>query len=281
MFHQFHGAVENFTTQSRSSTDTLSTERLASLSSSVDVPLDPTLPSQLADSVSSLRKLLTVNRTDPSITKCTSLPIILPEKPRRKLNLEERLRASLSAADVPTTLSSPPISVPEEITYAASIPIPDSPIMSPAPMQIPIERSDAERSGATSETQAHDAEFGIVETLEVDGEQISPAQANLDERAGTDSLNDDVTRQIVISNNELTPLEEDGALNRGRSSSTDAQHEETSSEASELSSKDSQGHDTVEVLQRRLKEIEQSFSGKFLPIFCRHHIQSVQTFLHL
>lgn len=284
MFHQIHGAVENFTTQSRTSTDAPSAESLASTSSSVDVPLDPTLPSQLADSVSSLRKLLTVNHTGTSIAKSTSLPI---DKPRRKLNLEERLRASLSAVDVPTTSSSSPttqprISVLEETTYAASIPIPDSPIMPLVPTQIPIERSDAERSGATSETQAHNADSGIVGTLEVDGEQASsPAQANLVEGAGTDLLNDDVTRQIMISNNELTPLEEDGALDRGQSSPTDIQHEEdTSFEASESRSKDLQEHDTVEVLQRRLKEIEQRFSGKFLPILCRRRIQSIQTFPH-
>ena len=284
MFHQIHGAVENFTTQSRTSTDAPSAESLASTSSSVDVPLDPTLPSQLADSVSSLRKLLTVNHTGTSIAKSTSLPI---DKPRRKLNLEERLRASLSAVDVPTTPSSSPttqprISVLEETTYAASIPIPDSPIMPLVPTQIPIERSDAERSGATSETQAHNADSGIVGTLEVDGEQASsPAQANLVEGAGTDLLNDDVTRQIMISNNELTPLEEDGALDRGQSSPTDIQHEEdTSFEASESRSKDLQEHDTVEVLQRRLKEIEQRFSGKFLPILCRRRIQSIQTFPH-
>jgi len=253
----------------------------------VDVPLDPTLPSQLADSVSSLRKLLTVNHTGTSIAKSTSLPINLSDKPRRKLNLEERLRASLSAVDVPTTSSSSPttqprISVLEETTYAASIPIPDSPIMPLVPTQTPIERSDAERSGATSETQAHNADSGIVGTLEVDREQASPpAQTNLVEGAGTDSLNDDMTRQIMISNNELTPLEEDGALDRGQSSPTDIQHEEdTSFEASESRSKDLQEHDTVEVLQRRLKEIEQRFSGKFLPILCKCCIQSIQTFPH-
>jgi len=282
MFHQIHSAVENFITQSRNSTDAPSAESLASLSSSVNVPLDPTPPSQLADSVSSLRKLLTVNRTGTSIANSASLPIILSDKPCRKLNLEERLRASLSAPDVPTTLSSPPttqpgISVLEETTYAASIPIPDSPIIPLVPTQIPIERSDAERSGAASETQARNVDSGIVETLEVDGEQTSsPAQANLDEGAGTDSLNDDVTRQIMISNNELTPLEDDDTPNRGQSSPTDIQHErDTSFEASESRSQDLQEHDTVEVLQRRLKEIEQRFSGKFLPILCKRRIQSI------
>jgi len=287
MFHQIHGAVENFTTQLRTSTDAPSAESLASTSSSVDAPLDPTLPSQLADSVSSLRKLLTVNHTGTSIAKSTSLPIILSDKPRRKLNLDERLRASLSAVDFPTTSSSSPttqprISVLEETTYAASIPIPDSPIMPLVPTQIPIERSDAERSGATSETQAHNVDSAIKGTLEVDGEQASsPAQANLVEGAGTDLLNDDVTRQIMISNNELTPLEEDGALDRGQSSPTGIQHEEdTSFEASESRPKDLQEHDTVEVLQRRLKEVEKRFSGKFLPILCKRRIQSIQTFPH-
>jgi len=136
-------------------------------------------------------------------------------------------------------------------------------------MQIPIEQSDAERSDATSETQAHNADFGIVETLEVDGERTpSPAQANLDEGAGIDLLDDDVTRQILISDNELTPLEDDSALNRGQSSPKDIQHEEdTRLEASEPRSKDSQQHDTVEVLQRRLKEIEQRFSGNSCQFF--------------
>lgn len=261
MFYQLHSAVEGFTAQSRNSTDAPSVKSSATLSSSVDESPDPSTSSQLADSVSNLRKSLTGNRTGPLITKSTSLPVTISDKPRRKLNLEERLRASLSAADVSTTLTNsltPQSEIPaleEELTlYAASIPIPGSPVTSSVALQGPVERPEAERSDTKPETQA-DIDSEVAETLEIDGQQTTfPVPASLNEGAGVKP----VDGKVPVSSNELTPPK-------------DTQNEEDDYKASKTQSKELQECDTVEVLQRRLKEVEQRFSGKFLLFLYQHH----------
>ena len=265
MFYQLHSAVEGSTAQSRNSTDAPSVKSSATLSSSVDVSPDPSTSSQLADSVSNLRKSLTGNRTGPLITKSTSLPVTISDKPRRKLNLEERLRASLSAADISTTLTSSLTTqseipaLEEELTfYAASIPIPDSPVTSSVAPQGPVERPEVERSDTKSETQAHkdtETDSEVAETLGIDGKQTTfPCPASSGEGAGVKS----VDGKVPVSNNELTLPK-------------DTQNEEDDYKVSKTQSEELQECDTVEVLQRRLKEVEQRFSGKFLLFLYQHH----------
>ncbi|KXN89967.1 Laminin subunit alpha-2 [Leucoagaricus sp. SymC.cos] len=146
MFYQIRHAVESLAVQPRGSTDASSDEQ-SSPASSQPPPVDTTLGStsplssgQLAGSaLSNLRKSFASSRAAPPIARSASMPAAVQEKLRPKLNLEERLRASLSAADISATSSNPPKQAPLKQRSPALIPLPDSPMMSPMDIQDSIQ----------------------------------------------------------------------------------------------------------------------------------------------
>ncbi|KAJ3568074.1 hypothetical protein NP233_g5956 [Leucocoprinus birnbaumii] len=293
MFSQFRSAVESFAAQPRSSSETPPDERASSTSSQPSAadnhsgPISPLSSGQLAESaLSNLRKSLAANRAGPqAMTKSASLPTPGSDKPRQKLNLEERLRASLSAVDVSTTSNiSPPIqpesSIEDSSLSPASIPLPESPIAPPVELPSSDEPSEAARDAAGSEaTSTVDAPAGsgTMTSPEVDQKQASSSvvPVKLDETTDNATFlpSDTTNGEGEALNDDATGIQQDGEAASDGDEDDVSVHKPPS-----VSSKDTPGEkgddledleeplptgkekSNVEALQIRLKEVEQRFS---------------------
>ncbi|KAF5355875.1 hypothetical protein D9756_003815 [Leucocoprinus leucothites] len=294
MFSQFRSAVENFAAPPRSSTDTSSDERKSSTSSqpsstdnslSITSSVSSTQPAEPA--LPNLRGSLAMDRTGPPMVKSASLPTPASGKPRQKLNLEERLRASLSAADVSTAPTNtlavqPGVAVTDVISSSPeSIPLPESPATPPVALPSSAQLPEVEQRGDGGETQPTADTPADAETqnnLEIDRERAASSAAPV-ELDGDEVVIDKRTDSAQTTSSELsasekdardvlteedsTTLEDDNAVARERSPdpSKATQNEEgEGSEAPEMPSIELQESGGVEALQRRLKQVEQRFS---------------------
>jgi hypothetical protein len=282
MFSQFRQAVENIAVQQRISTDTPSDEKSSSnssQSSAADTSLSPTSSlssSQLAESaLSNLRKSFAANRTGPVMAKSASLPTADSDKPRQKLNLEERLRASLSGADITTaslttnpsntTPSASAASVEANSPSPASTPLPDSPI-TPLETQGSTQSSQAQEPEA--EPQGHPTDSFIEQTasttpIGLEGElhpdtAAEDAQMIIGEAGSTSS---EGTSDSESDKGAQAPQESDGRPSKP-SSSIDTQAEgDEPLNATEMPSVVTRENGDIEALQKRLKQVERRFSG--------------------
>lgn len=275
MFSQFRHAVENLAISPRSSTDAQSDEHNnASLSSlvSAESPTSSISSGQLAESaLSSLRKSFIANRPQASsLTHSMSLPSVAsPDKPRHKMNLEERLRASLSAADVSTTSAALNKSPPAESAIAtetplspSSIPLPDSPVMA-SPLEIDqIPSSDP----GEDDTKPHvpnnvqdDSENSISNHVNEAGAQIvastvPDSKSEVDHTTEAEGSSSSIIEPAVVSDDVVE--------------SSPATQASTSMESEGLATGVLDKDDTtsnVDVLEERLRELEQRFAGESVP----------------
>ncbi|XP_006454982.1 hypothetical protein AGABI2DRAFT_239477 [Agaricus bisporus var. bisporus H97] len=269
MFSQFRHAVENLAISPRSSTDAQSDEHNnASLSSlvSAESPTSSISSGQLAESaLSSLRKSFITNRPQASLTHSMSLPSVAsPDKPRHKMNLEERLRASLSAADVSTTSAALNKSPPAESAIAtetplspSSIPLPDSPVMA-SPLEIDqIPSSDP----GEDDTEPHvpnnvqdDSENSISNHVDEAGAQIVASilpdpKSEVDHTTEAEGSSSSIIEPAVVA---------DDVVESSPATQASTSMESEDSATGVLDKDDTTSN--VDVLEERLRELEQRFA---------------------
>lgn len=267
MFSQFRHAVENLAISPRSSTDAQSDEHNnASLSSlvSAESPTSSISSGQLAESaLSSLRKSFIANRPQASsLTHSMSLPSVAsPDKPRHKMNLEERLRASLSAADVSTTSAAP-----------SSIPLPDSPVMA-SPLEIDqIPSSDPGEDDIKPHVPNNvqdDSENSISNHVDEAGAQIVAStvpdpKSEVDHTTEAEDSSSSMIELAVVA---------DDAVESSPATQASTSMESEDSATGVLDKDDSTSN--VDVLEERLRELEQRFAGEsVLPALLFFVVQS-------
>ncbi|KAL0951091.1 hypothetical protein HGRIS_007829 [Hohenbuehelia grisea] len=296
MFSQLRNAVENLAhvpiPQPRRGSDATDGRESMSRSASLDLnpnrqPSSPLSSSQLADSaIANLRKSFASNRSasPASTSRRPTVPHSQSDKDVRKMNLEERLRANFTIGDVSTgttpaasSRASPKPETPARVTSPSSVPLPDTPPMSPLvaasnppPIAEEIPKSPEPASSLEGDT-APEPSLNVSEKSERHPEaeiplpedeavESTPAADDTDSEKPDHPLGDVADSAAVPDGTERPDEATQVDVSSPKNTVPETENNSDEVPPTENSTQPPADSDNVDALQERLRLLEQRFS---------------------